>query len=139
MSRKTYYTLSLTWGLPMTILGLLAGVVLIVLGYKPKRFGWAWYFEIGNHRDGFSLGFIFFCGKKSSNVTKAHEYGHSFQNCKFGLTMPILTLCSIIRYWYYTVVEDWLGMDLLPYNSWWFEKQATEIGTKYILKDNSRT
>lgn len=133
MSKKSYYTLSFTWGLPLTILGLLAGVVLIILGYQPKRFGWAWCFEVGRHYDGFSLGFIFFCGKYASNVTKAHEYGHSFQNCKFGLTMPILTLCSIVRYWYYTVMGDWLGRDLPQYNSWWFEKQATEIGTKYIL------
>lgn len=137
MSRKTYYTLSFTWGLPMTILGLLAGVVLIVLGYKPKRFGWAWYFEIGNHRDGFSLGFIFFCGKYASNVTKAHEYGHSFQNCKYGFGMLILTLCSIIRYWYYTVVGDWFAMKLPPYGSWWFEAQATTIGTQNILNINN--
>lgn len=133
MSRKTYYTLSLTWGLPMTILGLLAAAVLIVLGYKPKRFGWAWYFEIGNHRDGFSLGFIFFCGKKSSNVTKAHEYGHSFQNCKYGFGMPILTLCSVARYIWFCLLES-MGKPLPDYDSWWFEGQATEVGLYNILR-----
>lgn len=137
MSKKTYYTMSFTWGLPMTILGLLTAAVLIVLGHKPKRFGWAWYFEIGNHRDGFSLGFIFFCGKKSSNVTKAHEYGHSIQNCKYGLIMPFFTIASAVRYWYYTVVEDWLGGKLPDYElSWRFESNATKLGIKYLTGEN---
>lgn len=137
MSKKTYYTMSFTWGLPMTVLGLLAASALMVLGYRPKRFGWAWYFEVGRHRDGFSLGFIFFCGKYSSNVTKAHEYGHSFQNCTYGFAMIPLVLASVVRYWYYTVVEDWLGRKLPDYeSSWRFESNATKLGIKYLIGEN---
>jgi hypothetical protein len=120
----------------MTIIGLLVGVVLIFLGYRPKRFGWSWYFEIGLSYDGFSLGPFFFCGKYASNATKAHEYGHSFQNCKYGIVMIFLTLASIARYWYYTIAGDWLGMDLPKYDTWWFESQATKIGTDQILNTN---
>lgn len=136
MSRKTYYTLSLTWGLPLTFLGLLGTIVLMCMGYKPKRFGWAWYFEVGRSCDGFSLGPIFFCGKYASSTTKAHEYGHSIQNCKYGIAMVFLVFASISRYWYYTIMEDWIGMNLPKYDSWWFESQATKIGTDQILNTN---
>lgn len=133
MTRKQYYVMSFTWGLPCTILGLLVATVLIVFGHRPKRFGWAWCFEVGRHQDGFSLGFIFFCGKYASNVTKAHEYGHSFQNCKYGLLMPILTLCSVARYIWFCLLEL-CGKPLPDYDSWWFEGQATKIGINNILR-----
>ena len=136
MSRKTYYTLSLTWGLPLTLVGILVALALMFVGYRPKRFGWSWYFEVGKNWGGLNLGLIFLCGKDSDNVLKAHEYGHSFQNCKYGPAMVLLTLASAARYWYYTVIEDWLGKNLPDYDSWWLEKQATETGIKYIL--NSR-
>lgn len=138
MNRKMYYVLSFTWGFPMTIIGLLVATLLMIAGYRPKRFGWSWYFEVGRHWGGLNLGLIFFCGKYASNVTKAHEYGHSFQNCKFGLTMPILTLTSAARYWYYTIAEDWLGKKLPDYDSWWFEKQATETGIHYVLNSDKK-
>lgn len=136
MSRKTYYTLSLTWGLPLTLVGILVALALMCVGYRPKRFGWSWYFEVGKNWGGLNLGLISLCGKDSDNVLKAHEYGHSFQNCKYGPAMVLLTLASAARYWYYTVIEDWLGKNLPDYDSWWLEKQATETGIKYIL--NSR-
>ena len=138
MSKKTYYILSFTWGLPLTVCGLLVAIVLMILGYRPKRFGWAWYFEVGRHYDGLSIGFIFFCGKYASNVTKAHEYGHSIQNTKYGWALVFLTLASAARYWYYTVMEDWLGKKLPDYDSWWFEKQATETGIHYILTPDKK-
>lgn len=132
MDRKTYYTMSFTWGLPLALCGLLVAAVLMIMGYRPKRFGWAWYFEIGRHWGGLDLGLIFLCCKDASNVTKAHEYGHSFQNCKYGFAMIFITLASIARYWYYTLMER-LGKALPDYESWWFEAQATEIGLKNIL------
>ena len=133
MSRKTFYTLSFTWGLPLTICGLLVAVSLMFVGYRPKRFGWAWCFEVGKGWGGLDLGLIILCGKGSSNTLKAHEYGHSIQNTKYGWAMVFLTLASAARYWYYTIMEDWLGKKLPPYESWWFEVQATEIGLENIL------
>lgn len=132
MTRRTYYTLSLTWGLPITLVGLLAALVLINTGHQPKQFGWAWYFEVGKGWGGLNLGFIILCGKDSNNVLKAHEYGHSFQNCKYGFAMVFLTLASAIRYWYYTLMER-IGKTLSDYDSWWFEAQATKIGVENIL------
>lgn len=39
-----------------------------------------------------------------------------------------LSLTSVIRYWYYTLCNvDWSTYDL-----WWFEEQATDLGTKYV-------
>lgn len=137
MNRKTYYSLSFTWGLPLTLCGLLVAAALMFVGYRPKRFGWAWYFEIGRHWGGLNLGLIFLCCKDASNVTKAHEYGHSIQNCKFGLIMPFFTIASAVRYWYYTVVEDWLGGKLPDYElSWRFESNATKLGIKYLIGEN---
>lgn len=136
MNRKVYYTLSLTWGLPLTILGLIGAIALMCLGYRPKRFGWAWCFEVGKGWGGLDLGLIILCGKDSSNVLKAHEYGHSIQNTKYGFAMVFLTIASAARYWYYTVVEDWWGKKLPPYDSWWLEAQATKIGTDQIINTN---
>lgn len=137
MKRILFYILNLTWGLPLTLCGLLVSAVLMFVGYRPKRFGWAWYFEIGRHWGGLNLGLIFLCDKNASNVTKAHEYGHSIQNCKFGLIMPFFTIASAARYWYYTVVEDWLGRKLPDYeSSWRFESNATKLGIKYLIGEN---
>lgn len=137
MSRKTYYTLSLTWGLPLTLVGLLVGLALLATGHRPKRFGWTWHFEVGKGWGGLSLGLIFLCCKDADNPLKAHEYGHTFQNCKYGPAMVLFTLASAGRYWYRTVMRDWLGKKLPDYDSWWFEGQATTLGTQLYTQHNN--
>ena len=132
MSRITYYILSFTWGLPMTLIGLVVSAVLLLLGYKPKRYGWTYYFEVGENWGGVELGLCFVCNKGASSRTKAHEFGHSIQNCYFGPLMPfIVSIPSAVRYWY----REWQmhrgKTDLPPYDSIWFEGQATSIGVTY--------
>lgn len=127
-----YYILSFTWGLPLTLVGLLVGLVLIVLGYKPKRFGWTFYFEIGKNWGGVELGLIFICSEGSSSRIKAHEFGHSIQNCFFGPFMLfVVSIPSAIRYWYREYQYRRGIRNLPPYDSIWFEGQATQLGEWY--------
>ena len=135
LSKRLYYLLSFTWGLPLTLVGGIVSLLLILISYKPKRFGWGYYFEVGHGWGGVNLGLIFLCSKNSSRHTKAHEFGHSIQNCFFGFLMPlIVAIPSAVRYWY----REWQyrkGNKNLPdYDAIWFEGQATQLGLEYITK-----
>lgn len=39
-----FWVLSLTWGLPMTLFGVVVAIALIVTGHKPKRYRCLIYF-----------------------------------------------------------------------------------------------
>lgn len=132
MKKSLYYTLSFTWGLPLTLVGLIAAYVLIALGYKPKKWLYGYYFEIGKGWGGVNLGIIFLCGKGSSIKTKNHEFGHSLQNCVFGIfTIFIVCIPSVIRYWHRTIREQKGLKNKTTYDSVWFEGQATEWGNNF--------
>jgi hypothetical protein len=128
MKKALFYILSLTWGLPMTLIGLIAALFLIVVGYKPKRFGWCYYFEVGKTWGGANLGIIFIACKGLSNNIKSHECGHAIQNCVWGPLMPfVICIPSAIRYWMRSF-QFYQGKELKPYDSIWFEGQATRWG-----------
>ena len=119
----------------MTVIGLVVSIVLLTLGYRPKKFGWTYYFEVGENWGGVELGLVFVCCKNASMHTKMHEFGHTIQNCYFGPLMPfIVSIPSAARYWY----REWQRhkgiKDLPPYDSIWFEGQATTIGIDYYNK-----
>lgn len=99
------------------------------LGFKSQSFfGICEYFEMGSGWGGLSLGTFFICSKTSNNIARAHELGHMIQNAKIGdPEMSALTVLSAIRYWKRKITGD-----KTPYDSWWFEGQATEIGLKYL-------
>ena len=133
ISKKLYYLLSLTWGLPLNLVGGIVSLILLVIGYRPKRFGWCRYFEVGSGWGGFECGLIFVCAKGSTNNLKAHEFGHSIQNCFFGFLMPfIISIPSAIRYWYRELKIKNGEKNFPSYDSIWFEGQATKLGLKYI-------
>ena len=138
INKILYCLLSLTWGLPLTIVGGLAAIALIVTGHRPKRFGYGLYFETGKKRwGGVNLGPVFICHKKPSDSLKAHEFGHSIQNCYFGpLMIFIVAIPSATRYW----IREWKKSrgekNLPPYDSIWFEGQATELGERFIARIN---
>jgi hypothetical protein len=119
-----------TKGQPLSLIGDIVYLVLNVLGYKQNMFyDICPYFEIGIGWGGLSLGWFFICCKDSSEKTKCHELGHTLQNANIGGWKIIeLWLVSVIRYWYYTICN----IDVSTYDSWWFEGQATELGTKYV-------
>lgn len=124
MSAFQFYALSFTWGLPMSLIGLIVCTALMCVGFKPKRYGYCFCIEIGRNWGGLELGWLFLCGNGSSEATKNHELGHAYQNAfVLGLAMPIFSIISATRYWLKN-----FGFKI-DYYSWWFEKQASEIGS----------
>lgn len=116
-------------GKPLSFIGNVVYSVLFLMGCKPKNFyDICQYFEIGQGWGGLSLGWFFICCKNSSDSLKCHEVGHTLQNANIGgWHMLALSLGSAARYWY----REIFGAKT-PYDSWWFEGQATELGTKYV-------
>ena len=49
LPKPIFYFLTFTWGLPFTLLGLIAALALRLRGYKPKKHGYCFYFEAGEH------------------------------------------------------------------------------------------
>ena len=135
LSKISYWTLSLTWGLLLTLLGLITAVVLLCCGKKPYRHMYGYVFTVGENWGGLNMGPITLVDKYVGPRTRNHEFGHSIQNCYFGPLMPFLVaIPSAVRYWY----REWLirsgrkkARELPSYDSIWFEGTATSIGNKY--------
>ncbi len=135
LNKTLYFILSFTWGLPLTLIGCVVALVLIIIGIKPKRFLYGFYFPTTNG-SGFNMGPIAIVSKNSSEYLLKHEFGHSIQNCFFGPFVFFLVIIpSVIRFWYreylvYTKQSTY--KDLPPYDSAWFEGTATSLGEKYL-------
>ncbi len=132
MTKQLYYFLNFTFGLPMTLIGLIVSLVFLITGHKPKRFAGSVYFELGHNWGGLSLGPFFICQEGCDEAIKTHEFGHSIQNCMFGPLMPfVVGIPSAVRYWYREFLICKGKTDLKPYYSIWFEAQATQFGIAY--------
>ena len=132
MKKSLFYVLSFTWGIVLTLIGLIVAGVLLCMGKKPKKWGWCYYFEIGEGWGGLELGIIFLTSKNPSTHTKCHEFGHAIQNCYFGILMPFLVcIPSAIRYWYRRIRRSKGLKNKTAYDEIWFEGQATRLGYKY--------
>ena len=140
MNKLTFYLLSFTWGLPMTLIGGIVGVALMIVGKRPERWGACWHFKVGKSWGGANLGLIFLTDNTPSKHTKNHEHGHAIQNCYFGFFMPfIVCIPSAVRYWYREL--KYYRKGLIPpteYDSVWFEGDATKLGDIYATKWNAR-
>lgn len=139
--KPLFYLLTFTWGLPFTFLGLIAALFLRLKGHKPKKHGYCYYFEIGKNWGGVNLGLFFIVDRHSNERIRNHEHGHAVQNCYLGPFMLILVaLPSLIRSRYRAYLTDKKGVPentLKPYDSVWFEGQATRLGNEiceYIEK-----
>ena len=145
MNKCLFYLLSFTWSLPMTIVGFIVALVLRIAGYNPKKYGYCYYFEVGNNWGGFSVGLVVVTDTTPSTHTKNHEHGHALQSCYWGAFMPfVISIPSMIRYWYreYLVRVKKIPYSSLPvYDSAWFEGQATEWGDRFFekLEDKNNT
>jgi hypothetical protein len=129
--KKIYYLLNIIWGFPMTLIGLITYSVLSCLGYKSKDLGPCKWFTIGKNWGGISLGFVIITDDTPSEHTLDHEFGHSIQNAIFGIFFPfIVALPSAARYWK-REFDYKKGKELPPYDSIWFEGQATKLGKMY--------
>lgn len=133
LKKWQYIALSFTWGLIMSLLGAATSLVLLIMGYKPKKFGHSIYFEVGKGWGGLELGYFFIVCEDCSYYTLCHEHGHGFQNCVFGPLMPFLVcIPSAIRYWYREIKVRLGGRLYTDYDDIWFEGQATELGENFI-------
>lgn len=130
-----FYLLSFTWGLPMTLVGLICSLALLITGHKPKTFHYYIYFEVGSGWGGFNAGCFFFCSKNSGKSLMQHECGHGLQNIVLGVFMPFLVgIPSSLRYWYRELLVrsgKKKYSELPPYDSAWYEGLATKLGQKY--------
>lgn len=152
-----FYIISFTWGFLASFIGMIILLFSLIVGkvriYKgrlfgvfPKAFGSDW---------GFSIGCVFFiahnCFETYCEEAKykdfdfhpiipiahlmLHESGHTLQNIIFGpLTLFIVTIPSVIRFWYRDYLTKTGKKFVKPYESIWFERQATKFGLKYINK-----
>lgn len=121
----------------MTLIGLITTVVLLLFGHKPKRNQYSWYFTIGKNWGGLELGCMCLVSENTSQNTLNHEFGHQIQNCIYGPGMIFITLASAARYHY----RNWIKkhkpeIKLPPYDSIWFEGEATNIGNHYYNLNN---
>lgn len=139
MSKRVFYILSFTWGLPMTLVGCLVAMVLLILGHKPKKWGYCYYFEVGEGWGGLELGMFFLCNKNPTEHIKNHETGHSLQNCVLGPLMPFaVCIPSAIRYWYRAIRQKIGKPCKTKYDDFWVEGSATRIGTEFMKRYNTK-
>ena len=135
LTRKQYWTLSLTWGLIISALGLLVGKVLEFCGFARHENMYGYYYIVGENWGGFNMGPVSVVSKNPSRHTLNHEFGHSIQNCFLGpFILFLVVIPSVSRYWYreyLTRIGQKAYEDLPLYDSVWFEGTATKIGDEY--------
>lgn len=144
VKRILFYSLSFTWGIVLSLPGLFV-IAFSACFKKVHVFHGRLYAVWGENWGGFNLGCFFLCSKRAFEEdeygihTRAHECGHGIQNIIFGpLTVFIVTIPSIIRYWYRESVyrkNPQAYYELPEYDAIWFEGQASCWGMKYILTD----
>lgn len=135
-TKREFYTLSFTWGLPMTLVGLIVAAVMLAKGHKPSRFGWCIAFELPGIDYGISFGIVMICPKGETEADyklKCHEHGHALQNIYFGVFFPLLVaIPSVIRY----QIREWGWRNnhapKTGYDDIWFEGSATQSGIAFM-------
>lgn len=126
--RWLYYLLMFTWGLPLTLVGLLTTVFMWFGGQNPQKYYWSYCFKVGKLWGGFTLGNMFIRDGKSIDSLSAHEFGHTIQNTLFGIFgIFLVSIPSTIRFWVRKRKSN-KGEILVPYDSVWFEASATTCG-----------
>lgn len=146
-----FWVVSLTWGIIMTSIGLVATAGLNLVKLIAKLFkkdlkirthinGCSLITEVGGNWGGVELGAVALCGNYSKTSpswfehTRKHEFGHAIQHLYLGpLFIFVVAIPSACRYWYQRIMQkkgkhfsaDW-------YDSIWFEGGATRVGTKFV-------
>lgn len=134
-NKATFYLLSFTWGIVMSIIGCLAALGLLIAGHKPEKWGYCLHFRLGKNWGGVNLGPVIITDVYSgdSSSIKNHEHGHALQNCKYGLFMIVVSIMSFIRYWYREL--KYYRKNLIPptaYDDAWYEGEATKLGDEFM-------
>ena len=135
MNSKLYYILQHTWGIIGTLIGYVCGLVFLPFAKGTYKTGNAFTIELRqNINAGFSIGPVIIIGN-GCTLFLSHEYGHTIQNMILGPFAIILVyIPSVLRFW---VREKQFkeGYSLSPYDSVWFERTATKMGSKYLFKE----
>lgn len=98
-NKVIFWLLSLAWGLPMTLVGAAAALILYWKAYIPTRIGPCWVFTVGEGWGGINLGPVIIVSKTAKVRTICHEIGHALQNCLWGPLFPfVVAIPSVIRY-----------------------------------------
>lgn len=79
---------------------------------------------------------FFLCDRREIRETMDHETGHAFQNCFFGIFMIPLTIASVVRYHYRNFMKKRGKPCASLYDDFWFEGQATRLGSFLMKKIN---
>ena len=128
-----YWIGELTWGLLMNIIGLITALFMLIIGKTPYRVGHTFMFYFGKGWGGVTLGAVIIVSEDCSSSTISHEYGHTVQNLIFGPFELFIGIASAARYWYREIKRKRdPACSLLPYDSIWFEGQATRLGLKFL-------
>lgn len=112
----------------MTILGAICFGVLKLFGFKHYKYNHSYVIEIGNTRSGMTMGPFIFITKDPSHYLLDHEFGHSLQNCYFGPHMVVISIMSVIRFWYRKIFRKSVTA---AYDDIWFEGTATFLGQRF--------
>lgn len=103
-----FYIASFTWGIIMSLVGLLIILTLMAAGYKVKTFNSRLYIEIGKNWGGCEFGCVFLCSEGSSLSLKQHECGHGIQNIILGpFIIFLVSIPSMVRYWLRETSKKW--------------------------------
>lgn len=132
-----YYLLSFTWGLPMNIVGCICALIFVIMGKRPKKHGWNWYFEF-DVDFGLELGIFFISPINGSTSLKNHEFGHSIQNIWLGIFTPfVVSVPSAVRFWIREYQYKFHPEKKLePYDAIWFEGTASSSGNHFMETHN---
>ena len=132
-SRAVYYILSFTWGLPTVLVGAVAALFIRLMGYRPRRYGWEWCFEIPGISWGMELGLFFISPAGDFDSIKMHEQGHGIQNIYLGVFYPTVVLIpSAVRFWYRFIRKKIGKPCRTAYSDIWFEASADKSGKTFI-------
>lgn len=127
-----YWLLMFTWALPMTLIGLLVTLVLLIAGKKPERYGHSYRFIVGKRWGGITLGLMFIQDEVKSESNAIHEYGHVHQLILGPFFLLLCGLPSMIRYWW---IEFAKKSNRPFYDEIWFERSATNLGNLIVKKE----
>lgn len=128
-----WWIIQCTWSLPMTLIGCIVALCLVIFGKKkPVKYGWCYCFECDVNW-GLELG-VFFIAPPKSKSTKNHEHGHAIQNIYLGpFAVTCVSLPSCIRFWWRELKRKKNPKCKLPlYDKIWFEGQASQSGKAFI-------
>lgn len=143
--KRILWTISmLTWALPLNIIQTIILLIYLIIYRKSItsinwKYGRMIVWVSGNDFfGGLELGWSIIVNVNSSE-TLYHELGHTIQMAIWGIfSFLVIQLPSSCRYWYryylrkYNYTKYKLLESSKPYNSIWFEKQATKWGERFF-------